>query len=285
MNNNVFQFPRFSLSSLFYELLILEMALSLEFFFLQKNGIFLIMALVTWFFDMMCSTNAVCHLCLSLEKPLLDELEIQNLILRIPSEKPTKHPLSSLKFCSHCRSSQKYPLPAADSCFMDPEMELHQQSWSKKTSSRSSWLVSFVLSFGAAVHRLSGAPAITVGKLFHTVKVGLRSPKLSSSKMSNTHWKETPFWVIGGKCLCQRQCYTQDIIDLVSQEHLPEPCGCIGQRYRYIKLALAFLPIIYVSAGWGHCFLFVYLFRCFVILSVVHCLDSFSILVQIHELF
>lgn len=33
MNNNVFQFPRFSLSSLFYELLILEMALSLEFFF------------------------------------------------------------------------------------------------------------------------------------------------------------------------------------------------------------------------------------------------------------
>lgn len=220
----------------------------------------LAVGLATRDFVKITSTNTVCHLCLSLDKPFLDEFEIQNLIIRITSEKLTKHPLSSLKFCSHCRSSQKYPLPAADSCFMYPEMELHQQSWSKKTSSRSGWSVSFVLSFGAAVHRLSGAPAITVGKIFRTIQVGLRSPKLSCSKMSNTYWKETPFWVIGGTCLCQRQCYTQANISLVSQEHLSEPCGCIGQRYRYIKLASALLPIIYVSAGLAHFFsLYIYL--------------------------
>lgn len=35
-----------------------------------------------------------------MEKPSLGEFEIQNLIIRITSEKPTKRPLSSLKFCS-----------------------------------------------------------------------------------------------------------------------------------------------------------------------------------------
>lgn len=62
------------------------------------------------------------HLCLSMEKPLLAEFKIYNLIIRrITSKKPQNSPLSSLKFCSHCRSSQKY-LPAADTCFMNPEM-------------------------------------------------------------------------------------------------------------------------------------------------------------------
>lgn len=104
------------------------------------------------------ATNTMRHLCLSMEKPLLAVFKIHNLIIsRITSKKPQNDPLSSLKFCSHCRASQKYPLPAADTCFMNPEMELHQQSWSKKTSSRSSWSLLFLLSFGAAVHRLTGA--------------------------------------------------------------------------------------------------------------------------------
>lgn len=74
------------------------------------------------------TANTVRHLCLSVEKPSLAEFEIQNLLITISSEKLTKRCLSSLKFCSHCRSSQKCPLPAADTCFMDPEMGLHQQS-------------------------------------------------------------------------------------------------------------------------------------------------------------
>lgn len=80
----------------------------------------------------------------------------------------------------------------------------------------------------------SGAPAKSVAKLCSANKVGLKSPKLSCGKMSNTYWKETPFWAGGGKCLCRRQCYSQANLGLGSQEHLPEPCGCIGYRYRYI---------------------------------------------------
>lgn len=223
--------------------------------FLQKNGIFLMTALVTWFFHVCSVPNSGCcfkvdfwikqflqqlpltllklhyslkhnwrftfqpikeqrglaeelaggilgsvkftstantvrHLCLSVEKPSLAEFEIQNLLITISSEKLTKRRLSSLKFCSHCRSSQKYPLPAADTCFMDPEMGLHQQSWSKKTSIRSSWSVSVLLCFGAAVHRTSGAPAKSRGKLFSNIKVGLKGPKLSCSMMSSTYWRD-----------------------------------------------------------------------------------------------
>lgn len=174
-------------------------------------------------------TNTVHHLCLSMEEPSLDEFKIHSLLIRITSEKPTKRPLSSLKFCSHCRSSQKYPLPAADTCFVGPEMELHQRSWSKKTSCRSSWSLSFVLSFGAAVHRLSGAPAKTVAKLFSTIKVGLKNPKLSCSKMLNMYWKETPFGAVCGKYICERQCYSHANIAWVPRSTCQSPVDSLDR--------------------------------------------------------
>lgn len=168
------------------------------------------------------------HLCLSMEKPLLAEFKIHNLIIsRITSKKTQNPPLSSLKFCSHCRSFQKYPLSAADTCFMNLEMELHQQSWSKKTSSRSSWSLSFLLSFGAAVYRLIGASAKTVAKLLSAIKVGVEKLKLSGNKMSNTYWKETPLLAVCEKCVSQRQCYMHTKVHFGSQGHLPEPCGYI----------------------------------------------------------
>lgn len=221
-----------------------------------------------------------------MEKPLL-EFKIHNLIIRITSEKPTKRPLSSLKFCSHCRSSQKYPLPAADTCFMDPEMELHQQSWSKKTSSRSSWSLLFVLSFGAAVHRLAGAPAKTVAKAFQYYQGWLKKAVLQQDVKYIL--KRDPLSAACGKYICQRQCYSHANMGLGSQEHLPEPYGCIGHRCRYtcryIKLASAFFLSISICASWAHCFFFMYLFRLFGILSVVHSPGSFSLLVRIQQNF
>lgn len=100
--------------------------------------------------------------------------------------------------------------------------------------------------------------------------------------------KRDPLSAACGKCICQRQCYSHANMGLGSQEHLPEPYGCVGHRCRYrcryIKLASAFFLSISVCAGWGHCFFFMYLFRLFGILSVVHSPGSFSPLVRIHKL-
>lgn len=156
-----------------------------------------------------------------MEKPLLDEFEIQNVIIRITSEKPTKHSLSSLKFCSPLQvipeisSSSSWHLFCGSRNGAAPTKLIQENFFQEQLVS----VVRVVL--WCSCTQTIWCPCQNCRKAFPYYQGWLKNTKaVVQQDVKYVLKRETPFWAFDGKCLCQWQCYTQANMGLGTQEHL-----------------------------------------------------------------